>query len=491
MTATRQQLDKTKRHDIADTQRVTRPSQKGISPFRNPDTAQGHGLYLGEVEGISTLEWQPTVKLGFADDQFEELETIHHTLLQTWSFKDVDGPKDKSLKETSQFRKLEDLHMDSIVDFYTFFQCQVLGCNIALTPFDAIVLKWQHIGLCPPGVGSKRYIPMAKALFILLTRLIPMDDPNVASWVGIIQNDGSDGYKLLWRVLAIALPGFSSTVVPIFPRWENVRDVTLFAKLVTLHFRLIAKKGNFNTEKEKSLLYLRGIQEMTLQGSISSLVTAVESHRNVEFDDDYLPENLMIAHLAQRITLDYAGIQGGNNNGRRIHRSYMDADYDDDYDRYAYPPLVNALDQRRPTTRPPYPSSNREPTLPYQRRNEPASGHRNRRPEPSNRSPYDANAQCRACGRTGHHADTCFDLGKALVMGDYISNHRNADLCARVKESWRQRNVSSPPPATASSRPRIVMAYVDRAGMTTEQMVEEYDWDHFMSCDLPDGETHA
>ena len=82
--------------------------------------------------------------------------------------------------------------------------------------------------------------------------------------MGIIQNDGSDGYKILWRVLAISLPGFSTTVVPIFPSWDNVRDVTLFVKLVTLHFRLIAKKGNFNTEKEKSLLYLRGIQEMTL-----------------------------------------------------------------------------------------------------------------------------------------------------------------------------------------------------------------------------------
>ena len=193
---------------------------------------------------------------------------------------------------------------------------------------------------------------------MLLTRVIPLDHPEIASWVGIIQNDGQDGYKLLWRILAISLPGFSSTVVPIFPQWSDVRDVTLFAKLVTLHFQLIAKKGNFSTEKEKSLLFLHGIQEVTLQGTISSLVTAVESHVNAEFDDDYLPEKMMIVHLAQRITLDYAGLQGDSHHGRRIHQATMDEEYYEEAAEVDHYPMAYALDQRRPPSRQQYPLRN-------------------------------------------------------------------------------------------------------------------------------------
>ena len=470
------------------TDRTTRAAQKGISPFRNPDTATKNSSYLGEVDGVARLDWQSVLALGFGEDHFEDLDSIHHTLLQTWSFKDVEGPKEKSLKETNQFRPLSDLHMDSLVDFYTFFQFQVLSCNIAITPFDAIVLRWKHIGLCPPGVGSRKYIPMAKALFVVLTRLLPIDDPNVSSRIGLIQHDSQDGYKLLWQILSLSLPGFSSTVIPKFPRWSNVRDVTMFAKLVTLHFRLIAKKGNYQTEKEKSLLYLRGIQEHSLQGTISSLVTAIDSHQNQEFDDEYLPENLTIAYLAQRITLDYASMQTDHDSSRRVNQAigqysgFHDDISDDDYGWNGLQPTCNALEQRRRTP------SNQAPraTSQYQRPpGLPTPAGRRAESLPSNRAPHDPNVTCRACGRIGHPAERCFDLGKALVMGDYINNHRNTEVCKRVKEAWRLRNVRPPGDTNDTmARPRIVMAYVDLAGMSTSQLVEEFDWEFFVSDDL-------
>lgn len=82
-------------------------------------------------------------------------------------------------------------------------------------------------------------------------------------------------------------------------------------------------------------------------------------------------------------------------------------------------------------------------------------------------------------------ADRCFDLGKALIMGEYISNHRNTATCAAVKEAWKKRNVQTTPSAPATSKPRIVMAYIDRSGLSADQLVAEYDWDHFISTECP------
>ncbi len=78
-----------------------------------------------------------------------------------------------------------------------------------------------------------------------------------------------------------------------------------------------------------------------------------------------------------------------------------------------------------------------------------------------------------------------------MILGDFITNHRNADVCARVKESWKQRNIPPPPNQATAHRPRIVMAYVDRTGLTASQLVDEYDWDYFMTRELPAGEPHA
>ncbi len=209
----------------------------------------------------------------------------------------------------------------------------------------------------------------------------------------------------------------------------------------------------------------------------------------MEFDDEYLPENLTIAHLAQRITLDYASMQTDHDSSRRVNHAmgqysgFHDIPYEAEYDRYEQHPMCNAMEQRR---RPPFPPAQRS-TTPFNRSSSDTTTPRRRNDSlPSNRTPYDANVTCRACGRTGHTAERCFDLGKALVMGEYINNHRNADTCKRVKEAWRLRNVRPPSESTDTmARPRIVMAYVDLAGMSTTQLVDEFDWNHFVTEELP------
>jgi hypothetical protein len=63
--------------------------------------------------------------------------------------------------------------VDDVVNFYNLLQEVSMGYSLALMPFDAIVLKNKHKGLCPPGLGLIRYTAMCKGFMELLPRLVP------------------------------------------------------------------------------------------------------------------------------------------------------------------------------------------------------------------------------------------------------------------------------------------------------------------------------
>ena len=114
-----------------------------------------------------------------------------------------------------------------------------LNYNVALVPFDSIEIHFGAIGLCPPGLGKKRYDEMARALFVALQNgLLTLDDRK-AHTLAMIEHDTRDGYRLLWNVLHLTLTAFDLTRRIDFSLWHDENQyVYQFAKVCILYFRL-------------------------------------------------------------------------------------------------------------------------------------------------------------------------------------------------------------------------------------------------------------
>ena len=384
------------------------------------------------------------------------------------------GQKTKVLRNKTNLNLSQISVWNQLWIFTRIYKLCALNLNVALTPFDAILLKWQHVGLCPPGVGLIKYCAMAKALFEVLTRLLPTGDSQVEAWISVIQGDGADGYHLLWTVLTLTLPGFNSNKTPIFPLWQNVRDVTVYAKLVSLYFRLMTKKGTYHTEKEKSLLFLRNIKETTLSGIISSLITSIQSHRAEEFDQEELPLKLHIATLASHITMDIDSVMENEMNlDYRINKS-VSMFQNDDADN-----MDNAMIMYANRTQPARENNRRTP----------GNGHRNFGNGAATSPAWnpDKDWRCRACGEKGHRPRKCRKLAMAIIMGKFLENRLNAKLIKEIEDAWTKRNMK-PIEKDPTYKPTVLMSYVDLTDLTVDQIVRDYDWTNFISDAEPYGD---
>ena len=116
---------------------------------------------------------------GFQDiDSARPILEVHRVLLRTWiDSRGNEGPNQKKLASKDYMPKLKDKSVYDVVTFHSNLVNASLNYNVALVPFDSIEIHFGAIGLCPPGLGKKRYDEMARALFVALQNgLIPSDD---------------------------------------------------------------------------------------------------------------------------------------------------------------------------------------------------------------------------------------------------------------------------------------------------------------------------
>jgi hypothetical protein len=108
---------------------------------------------------------------------YNDIILVHQKVRELWynAYAHTSGPQvDKILqKSLAVFPKLTSMWVDDVVNFYNLLQEVSMGYSLALMPFDAIVLKNKHKGLCPPGLGLIRYTAMCKGFMELLPRLVP------------------------------------------------------------------------------------------------------------------------------------------------------------------------------------------------------------------------------------------------------------------------------------------------------------------------------
>jgi len=111
--------------------------------------------------------------------------------------------------------------------------------------------------------------------------------------------DSGNGYDLLWRVMALSVPGFDPTLQVSIPAWHD-DDIFDFALSFLLYFRLQAKKGVVQDDRTNSIAFLHAITEPAYADAITTLSTCITNYVS-GIDDGYLPQNLCIMGLATQL----------------------------------------------------------------------------------------------------------------------------------------------------------------------------------------------
>ncbi len=217
--------------------------------------------YHGCEHGVSELSIFFIHKCGYqsfstdvADDIlpcYGSIQLLHKKVRQAWYNPRTlqSGPSFERILEKglAVIPKLSDRTAKDTVAFYECLQ-QVSGAYlIPLMPFDSVCLANNYEGLFPPGLGTSAYAECAIAVMELLIRVLPEHDPEINATILVVRNSYPNGYDLLWRVLALYVPGFDPTIPIAQPVWRKDSEVLDYSQSDLLYFRLQAKKGIYYT----------------------------------------------------------------------------------------------------------------------------------------------------------------------------------------------------------------------------------------------------
>ena len=115
----------------------------------------------------------------------------------------------------------------------------------------------------------------------------------------MVRMEMGNGYDLLWRILALAVPGFDPTIQVKIPVWVE-EDIFEFALLFLLYFCLQAKKGVIQDDRTQSISFLNAVNEPAYADAITTLYTCVTNYTS-GLEDGYLPANLCIMGLVTQL----------------------------------------------------------------------------------------------------------------------------------------------------------------------------------------------
>ena len=482
----------------------SKPSALPFTPTRNPYATRLLGLSQSPLNDVhrgtaynsyllgkmgtapeTLMDVQSVCTLGFAYDHFEELMDLLRVLLSNW-----ETPVIKQ-KDLANLHSLEELTPELWVDWYAHLCIDLLPLHIGLVPFDAIVLRWDWVGLCLPGVGEIRYLLMARVLYTILEHLLPWSHPLVQLCNNPLLGYHHDGFRLLSSIKCRLLPAFAPNIPAVPPVWESVVDVNRMSKLWSLYFRFCAKKNSFYSPLERSLLFLNSIEEPTLLGPITSLKTIIESYRVGvhEFDDDgSLPVHLEVDALAANLSQSTSPVTANMTLGS-VHCTVV---------------TPGALSQR-PAAIHLGPSLNatakggrpRDDGRLAPRRSQGPRNRSSSRERPLRRdtasnvaaSPADGVIYCGACDKKNHTDMQCYDLAKYLILTKYAKRLDPAKA-QQVIEVYRARFHPTPSPALHRTAADFVENYCLSHDLSEEELVQQYDWDHWIESagseeDLP------
>ena len=466
--------------------------EQRISPF---DLIRlGNVRYHGGNDGYQPLTEGIIHRCGYTDINstdvllsYTDIIDVHTKTLENWDHPRgyYRGPQLERILEKglSAFPRLTASDMKASVEFYDAFHKTALLYLLPVMPFDCISIKMGFEALCPPGLGLPRYAMIARVLMELLPRLLPIrTDTQISTLVNMVRMESGNGYDLLWRVLALSVPGFDPTIQVAIPVWAD-DDIFEFGLSFLLYFRLQAKRGIAQDDRTQSISFLNAINEPAFADAITTLMTCITNHVS-GFDDGYLPANLCIMGLANQLhtnarTRAYSVVP-------RVRRTLGMgiAELDRQFTIQGSPRVSRLADDRAPPPRDGRGGrgdSRQSSARPYVqggrggggRSVRPARG-RFTRPD-RNDGDYRPDTVCDACRRTGHVAANCDVLAIALFIEKY-KKELSDNVRDRIESDWVARWRSAIGNPTRKPR-RVMKAYLDLLDITMDDLDEQMCWE--------------
>ena len=428
------------------------------SPLNDPKRGEVYNKYLGGVDGLQLTEYTTTYleELGYTGREVET--TIVRdvaALLTRWDTPDINP------KYYSGFSKLEDLSVESIVDFYNHIQHQLKRYHIGLMPFECIIPKWNHVGMTYPGMGEIKYVYQSETLFNILEKLLPIEETIVKQCITQLLGSSHDGFKLLRLVLGKSVPIFCLYKPSIPPKWEDHRDVAQMAKMWKLHYRLETKSGASHSPIQQSLMFLQSLDDPSLAPHLTSIRSSIQLFTETMTEHDEtnipLPTNLTIDGITTTLTafpttmnstINYAA----SNNFSMV--TFADTASDLDIQGLA----SNATTATRSRT----PRRSRDTT----------------RPQNPNKD-----VVCRGCHKKGHFEVDCRKLAKWIILSQAVKKlpHRQRK---KVLDAYYKHYLTTPPnPTIARSYSNILHDFCVNRNLTMDQVIANYNWDGYTASD--------
>jgi hypothetical protein len=171
---------------------------------------------------------------------FTKIANIHCIVLGSWTnhWSQFSGPVVEYILEKALpvFPRLTSLEVSDVVKFYDSVQKISMRYLLPLMPFDWICLVFGFEGLCPPGLGTIRYVAIALPWMDVLPHLLPKEDPEVELVKFTVGYESNNSFDLLWRVMELAVPGFKSTNPVQVPSWHAGSDIFLSAENISFTY---------------------------------------------------------------------------------------------------------------------------------------------------------------------------------------------------------------------------------------------------------------
>ena len=465
-----------------------------ISPF---DVARlGNVRYHGGTNGYHPLTASIIHRCGYTEIHssdvllaYNDIIEVHSHICDNWEHPrgHYKGPQLERILEKgiSSFPRLTGFEVEQMVEFYDAFHKTALIYLLPVTPFDCISIKMGFEALCPPGLGIPRYAQISRVLMEVLPRLLPRSDTQISTLINMVRMESGNGFDLLWRVMALSVPGFDPTRQVTIPMWDDA-DIFDFALAFLLYFRLLAKKGVVQDDRTNSISFLNAITEPAYADTITTLMTCITNYAS-GLDDGYLPPNLCIMGLATQLhTNARTRAQAVVPRVRRTLGMYMD---EGDRGSSIQGSLRAARLAEERHERPPYRDGRAGRGGSHMGVSRPlVQGGRGTgrpgRPPPTrgrftrpdrNDGPYRPDTVCDACRRTGHVAANCDVLAIALFIEKY-KRDLSDDVKDKIESEWvaRWRSAIGNP-----KRPprRVMKTYLDLLDLTVDELDDQMCWD--------------
>jgi hypothetical protein len=234
---------------------------------------------------------------------YQDIIILHRSIYKHWlnTRTQYKGPQlDRILKKgIPTFPRLSTLDVKSVMEFYDKLQKTTSAYLLPIMPFDCISIQMGFEALCPPGLGTPKYVSFTRVLLEVLPKLLPKGNTQINTLITVVCMESNNVYDLLWRVMALTVPGFDPAIPVRILVWRD-DNIFKFASSFLLYYLLHANKGVYHDDCTRSLTFLQVITKTAYTDGVTSLLMCVSNYYAVE-DDGYLLSHLCIMGLATQI----------------------------------------------------------------------------------------------------------------------------------------------------------------------------------------------